>query len=84
MTATVPLECPACRSWAVYLDDARSELRCHDCEWSGVWPDHPYTDPGDGRQQCSVCGKWVHLVTHSCKGVRVAPPQFRVIEGGGQ
>jgi hypothetical protein len=35
--------------------------------------DHPYTDPGDGRTQCETCGKYVWLVTHSCKGVRVAP-----------
>ena len=33
--------------------------------------DHPYTDPGDGRQECEMCGKWVWLVTHSCKGVPV-------------
>jgi hypothetical protein len=38
-----------------------------------VHADHPYTDPGDGRSQCEVCGKWVWLVLHSCKGVRVAP-----------
>lgn len=37
----------------------------------GVALDHPYTDPGDGRTECLVCGKWVHLVTHSCKGVAV-------------
>lgn len=35
--------------------------------------DHPYTNPGDGRKQCDVCGKYVWQVTHSCKGVRVAP-----------
>lgn len=35
------------------------------------WPDHPYTDPGDGRKECDVCGKWVWRVTHSCKGVPV-------------
>jgi hypothetical protein len=33
--------------------------------------DHPHTDPGDGRQECDVCGKWVWLVAHSCKGVPV-------------
>lgn len=33
--------------------------------------DHPHTDPGDGRTECSVCGKWVWPVTHSCKGVPV-------------
>lgn len=33
--------------------------------------DHPHSDPGDGRQECDVCGKWVWLVTHSCKGVPV-------------
>lgn len=36
--------------------------------------DHPYTDPGDGSQQCSVCGKYVFPAIHSCKGIRVAPP----------
>lgn len=36
-----------------------------------VHVDHPYTDPGDGRQECETCGKWVWLVTHSCKGVPV-------------
>lgn len=34
--------------------------------------DHPLTDPGDGRSECDVCGKWVWLVTHSCKGVPVS------------
>jgi hypothetical protein len=38
-----------------------------------VFADHPHTDPGDGRAQCAICGKWVWLVTHSCKGIRVAP-----------
>lgn len=33
--------------------------------------DHPHADPGDGRQECQTCGKWVWLVTHSCKGVPV-------------
>lgn len=33
--------------------------------------DHPHTDPGDGRTECQTCGKWVWLVTHSCKGVPV-------------
>lgn len=33
--------------------------------------DHPHSDPGDGRQECKTCGKWVWLVTHSCKGVPV-------------
>jgi hypothetical protein len=33
--------------------------------------DHPHTDPGDGRTECRTCGKWVHRVTHSCKGVPV-------------
>lgn len=33
--------------------------------------DHPHTDPGDGRTECPTCGKWVHLVIHSCKGVPV-------------
>ncbi len=33
--------------------------------------DHPHTDPGDGRIECDTCGKWVHLVIHSCKRVPV-------------
>ncbi len=33
--------------------------------------DHPYADPGDGRSECDVCGKFVWPVTHSCKGVPV-------------
>ncbi len=33
--------------------------------------DHPHTDPGDGRTECDVCGKWVFECTHSCKGVPV-------------
>jgi hypothetical protein len=33
--------------------------------------DHPHTDPGDGRPECDVCGKFVWLVIHSCKGVPV-------------
>lgn len=33
--------------------------------------DHPHTDPGDGRTECNVCGKWVYEVIHSCKGVPV-------------
>lgn len=35
--------------------------------------DHPHTDPGDGRQECHTCGKYVWRVTHSCKGVPVTP-----------
>lgn len=35
--------------------------------------DHPHTDPGDGRTECETCGKWVWLVTHSCKRVPVTP-----------
>lgn len=35
--------------------------------------DHPHSDPGDGRKECPTCGKWVWMVTHSCKGVRVVP-----------
>lgn len=34
-------------------------------------PDHPHADPGDGRSECAACGKWVWLVTHSCKRVPV-------------
>jgi hypothetical protein len=33
--------------------------------------DHPHTDPGDGRTECNSCGKFVWLVTHSCKRVPV-------------
>lgn len=35
--------------------------------------DHPHTDPGDGRVECDLCGKFVWLVTHSCKRVPVTP-----------
>jgi hypothetical protein len=34
---------------------------------------HPHTDPGDGRTKCDLCGKFVWLVTHSCKRVPVTP-----------
>lgn len=47
-------------------------------------PDHPHTDPGDGRVQCPTCGKWVWMVTHSCKGVRVAPPTPEPTEDDGE
>lgn len=33
--------------------------------------DHPHTDPGDGRTECELCGKWIFIVTHSCKRVPV-------------
>lgn len=33
--------------------------------------DHPHVDPGDGRTECYLCGKFVHDVIHSCKGVPV-------------
>jgi hypothetical protein len=33
--------------------------------------DHPYTDPGDGRSECDLCGKFVYPAIHSCKGVPV-------------
>ena len=36
-----------------------------------AFADHPHTDPGDGRTECEVCGKWVWECTHSCKGVPV-------------
>ena len=39
--------------------------------------DHPYADPGDGRTECDVCGKWVFLVIHSCKRVPVTPAALR-------
>lgn len=35
--------------------------------------DHPHTYPGDGREECLTCGKYVWRVTHSCKGVPVTP-----------
>jgi hypothetical protein len=35
--------------------------------------DHPHEDPGDGRQECWLCGKWVFPVIHSCKRVPVTP-----------
>lgn len=38
---------------------------------NGATADHPHADPGDGRQECQTCGKWVWLVTHSCKGIPV-------------
>ena len=38
-----------------------------------VHVDHPYENPGDGRRECYLCGKWVWPVTHSCKGVPVTP-----------
>lgn len=40
---------------------------------SANFADHPYTDPGDGRVECEICGKWVYPVIHSCKGVPVTP-----------
>ncbi|MDG4792119.1 hypothetical protein O7626_40605 [Micromonospora sp. WMMD1102] len=33
--------------------------------------DHPHTDPGDGRQECDRCGKFIWPAIHSCKGVPV-------------
>lgn len=33
--------------------------------------DHPYTDPGDGRTECDLCGKWIFPAIHSCKRVPV-------------
>jgi hypothetical protein len=33
--------------------------------------DHPHNDPGDGRTECEVCGKWIFEAIHSCKGVPV-------------
>lgn len=35
--------------------------------------DHPHTDPGDGRQECRTCGKFVWPALHSCKRVPVTP-----------
>jgi hypothetical protein len=35
--------------------------------------DHPHTDPGDGRTECDLCGKFVWPATHSCKRVPVTP-----------
>ncbi len=60
-----------------FLDENSDIAECKDCDWrqpSGrVHVDHPYEDPGDGRSQCEVCGKFVWPGLHSCKGVRVAP-----------
>lgn len=33
--------------------------------------DHPHSDPGDGRMECTRCGKFVWGFLHSCKGVPV-------------
>lgn len=38
---------------------------------AGGTADHPHSDPGDGRTECDVCGKWVHECIHSCKRVPV-------------
>jgi hypothetical protein len=40
---------------------------------TGAPSDHPHDDPGDGREKCDMCGKFVWAVTHSCKGVPVGP-----------
>lgn len=40
-------------------------------------PDHPHTDPGDGRTECQTCGKWVFEAIHSCKGVPVTEAAVR-------
>lgn len=54
----------------------RCETACEPCATrttgGDVLADHPHEDPGDGREQCETCGKWVWLVTHSCKGIRAA------------
>lgn len=39
--------------------------------------DHPHTDPGDGRTECDLCGKYVWPAIHSCKGVPVTPAARR-------
>jgi hypothetical protein len=39
--------------------------------------DHPHSDPGDGREECDTCGKYVWPVTHSCKGVPVTTPAMQ-------
>lgn len=36
-----------------------------------AFADNPHEDPGDGRTECDVCGKWIHECTHSCKGMPV-------------
>ncbi len=38
---------------------------------AATFGDHPHTDPGDGRSECQVCGKFIWPATHSCKGVPV-------------
>ena len=42
--------------------------------------DHPHNDPGDGRTECGVCGKWVYECIHSCKGVPVTEAAMRRYE----
>lgn len=52
-----------------------TEQSLTDADRAAMYPtapvDHPHTDPGDGRTECRTCGKWVHLVIHSCKGIPV-------------
>jgi hypothetical protein len=74
------MRCPKCVNDSVYKDEQRNELRCDGCGWQMPYPDHPYVDPGDGRTQCDTCGKWVWPFTHSCKGIRVAPSQLRIVK----
>lgn len=38
--------------------------------------DHPHNDPGDGRTECDVCGKWIRPAIHSCKGVPVTDAAY--------
>jgi hypothetical protein len=39
--------------------------------------DHPHSDPGDGREECDLCGKWIWPAIHSCKRVPVTEAAWR-------
>lgn len=54
--------------------------RANAAELPLVLADHPHTDPRDGRSECDVCGKFVWLVTHSCKGVPVTAAAMKRME----
>jgi len=53
--------------------DVRIVYGMHGNEIQRLLSSLPSTNPGDGRVGCATCGKWVHLITHSCKGVPVTP-----------
>lgn len=62
---------------ALYIECADPECPAHRVGYSHAhldrtWPaDHPHEDPGDGRTECDVCGKYIWPVIHSCKGIPV-------------